>query len=127
GCGSSTGGSFASGGGRNYCKVFDDSGQALYVQFLGLQKIPTEPVPVPAAVPPPPPPPPTKPDNTPPPPPPPPPPGPVISPKPPSIPTLPPPLPPETPSGAPKGASVPTPPPPLPILPSTVPSGTKKP
>ena len=38
-CGSSGSGSFSTGGGRNYCTVFDDSGQTLYLYFLGIGQI----------------------------------------------------------------------------------------
>jgi hypothetical protein len=38
-CGSSGAGSFSTGGGRNYCTVFDDSGQTLYLYFLGIGQI----------------------------------------------------------------------------------------
>ncbi len=37
-CGAN-GGSFSTGGGRNYCTVFDDSGQTLYLYFLGIGQI----------------------------------------------------------------------------------------
>ena len=38
-CGSSGTGSFSTGGGRNYCTVFDDSGQTLYLYFLGIGQV----------------------------------------------------------------------------------------
>ncbi len=38
-CGSSGAGSFSTGGGRNYCTVFDDSGQTLYLYFLGIGQV----------------------------------------------------------------------------------------
>lgn len=38
-CGSSGTGSFSTGGGRNYCTVFDESGQTLYLYFLGIGQV----------------------------------------------------------------------------------------
>jgi hypothetical protein len=98
-CGSSGSGSFSTSGGRSYCTVFDDSGQTLYLYFLGIGQLLNDLTPaagpraLPPGNPPPPPPgnnPPPPPGNGPPPPPvggpppPPPPPGPPPPPPPPT-------------------------------------------